>query len=451
MHFLESNDMTNITVNTEKHIGRIKAMHGVGQPPIVGVGTDMFHYLREAGIPFSRLHDVGGWFGGNLFVDIPNIFRDFDADENDPASYTFEFTDIIIKALVENNCMPYFRLGVTIENFHEIKAFRIYPPEDFGKWARICEHIIRHYNEGWANGFRYGIKYWEIWNEPDGHCIAAKNEMWKGTEEEYIDLYRITSKHLRNCFGDSIMIGGYAACGFYQVLTEQHVTGEAFGTTKPQTDWDVRINGFMEFFYKFIRVVTEEGLPLDFFSYHSYGSVEDNKKMQKFVEEYLKDHGLEDIEIHLNEWNTNPRREQKGSLAACSNALANMIAMQNMRMEVMCYYDARIGTSVYGGLFDPMSFKPLPAYYGFKAFGKLFALGTQAECLCDSETVYAIAATDTRSSAVLIANVGEDTEISLNFDGKAYVIDGEHLLDEMDMDTNSFILTRDSVIYIERQ
>ena len=37
-------------------------------------------YMTEAGIPYSRLHDVGGWMGGGLYVDIPNLFRDFDAE-----------------------------------------------------------------------------------------------------------------------------------------------------------------------------------------------------------------------------------------------------------------------------------------------------------------------------------------------------------------------------------
>ncbi len=62
-------------------------MHAVGQPPFFlgddGVGDDMFHYLTEANIPYSRLHDTYGVFAGNLFVDIPNIFRDFDADEKE--------------------------------------------------------------------------------------------------------------------------------------------------------------------------------------------------------------------------------------------------------------------------------------------------------------------------------------------------------------------------------
>ena len=113
--------MININVDFNKNIGKIKPVHGVGQPPITGVSTKYFNYLSEANIPYSRLHDVGGWFGKNMFVDIPNVFRDFDADENDPASYDFAFTDILIEGLIRHNCMPIYRLGVTIENFHNIK------------------------------------------------------------------------------------------------------------------------------------------------------------------------------------------------------------------------------------------------------------------------------------------------------------------------------------------
>ena len=79
--------MTHITYNYQKTVGKIKPMHGVGQPPLLGLQTKYFKYLTEANIPHSRLHDVGGSFGGNMFVDIPNIFRNFDADETDPASY----------------------------------------------------------------------------------------------------------------------------------------------------------------------------------------------------------------------------------------------------------------------------------------------------------------------------------------------------------------------------
>lgn len=209
----------NLQFYFEKKTGKIKPMHAVGQPPTdIGlneIDSSMLRYLKEANIPYSRMHDVGGTFGRNLFVDVPNLFRDFDADENDPESYDFIFTDKLFEALMEYGVEPYFRLGVTIENCHGIKAYRIFPPKDFAKWARICEHIVKHYNEGWANGYHFNIKYWEIWNEPDGDRIVENNDMWRGTAEQFYDLYAVTAKHLKEVFGDSIKIGGYGSRGLY--------------------------------------------------------------------------------------------------------------------------------------------------------------------------------------------------------------------------------------------
>ena len=107
--------MATIQIHTDKTVGKIKPMHAGGQPPLGGNGFNgFFHYLTEAGIPYSRLHDVGGAYARNNFVDIPNLFRNFDADENDPNNYDFTFTDFLIRSLVEAGVEPYFRLGITI-------------------------------------------------------------------------------------------------------------------------------------------------------------------------------------------------------------------------------------------------------------------------------------------------------------------------------------------------
>ena len=134
---------------------------------------------------------MAGAYGGGVFVDIPNIFRDFDADVNDPASYDFAHTDILIRELYNYGVEPVYRLGITIENSANIRAFHVFPPKDFQKWAEICEHIIMHYNEGWVNGFKYGITYWEIWNEPD--VVLNPNNIaqtWHGTREEFFEFYK---------------------------------------------------------------------------------------------------------------------------------------------------------------------------------------------------------------------------------------------------------------------
>ena len=182
--------MVNIKIDFSKKIKPMKPMHGLGQPPFSGIDDSMFHYLTEAGIPYSRLHDVGGAYGDNRFVDVPNIFRDFNADVNDPASYDFVFTDWLLAELVKADCEPYYRLGITIENNADMKAYRTAPPQDFQKWAEICEHIVAHYNEGWANGFHYNIRYWEIWNEPDGTVpgFPYRAELWNGTPEQFYEL-----------------------------------------------------------------------------------------------------------------------------------------------------------------------------------------------------------------------------------------------------------------------
>ena len=146
-----------ITLNTSRTIGKMKPMHGVGQGPFSGVDFHLFKHLKTAGIPYSRLHDVGGAYGLNRYVDIPNIFRNFDKDATDPANYDFTFTDLLVTALVENGVEPFFRLGVTIENYAKVKALNIYPPADNYKWAVICEHIIRHYTEGWLSGLKRAL------------------------------------------------------------------------------------------------------------------------------------------------------------------------------------------------------------------------------------------------------------------------------------------------------
>ena len=129
--------MATIKIDTSNTIGKIKPMNCTNIPPVSGLGKNIggqTHYLTEVGVSHTRLHDVGGVFGGGKYVDIPNIFRDFDADVDDPASYDFTFTDALFRVLAENNIEPYYRLGVTIENNAEIKSYRISPPSDFEKW-----------------------------------------------------------------------------------------------------------------------------------------------------------------------------------------------------------------------------------------------------------------------------------------------------------------------------
>ena len=53
-------DAVEIKVDFAKEVGRIKPMHAVGQPPLLGTRDyQLFRLLKEAGVPYSRLHDLG--------------------------------------------------------------------------------------------------------------------------------------------------------------------------------------------------------------------------------------------------------------------------------------------------------------------------------------------------------------------------------------------------------
>ena len=54
-----------------------------------------FEAYRAARIPFTRNHDSGNCavYGGPYSHDLSKIFRNFGADETDPASYDFGNTD----------------------------------------------------------------------------------------------------------------------------------------------------------------------------------------------------------------------------------------------------------------------------------------------------------------------------------------------------------------------
>lgn len=429
--------MANIKVDFDKTIGKIKPMHGVGQPPFVGIDFSMFSYLKDAGIPYSRLHDVGGAYGENRWVDVPNIFRNFDADPESPESYDFAFTDLMITALIENGVEPFFRLGVTIENQAKIKAYRIYPPKDYHKWAKICEMIIRHYTEGWANGFKYNINYWEIWNEPDNFEEIEENQMWKGTKEQFYELYGVASKHLKNCF-PHLKIGGYASCGFYMLSSSYVPTA----ISSPRYDY------FVRFFDGFLDYIQKNDCPLDFFSWHSYDRIENNVVYASYAKQRLTEAGYPHTETTCNEWNSNVNA--RGTYNHAARTMGMMCAFQNTPLDSAMFYDARVGIGVYGALFNPMTKKPYPTYYAFKSYNSLYVCQNQVQIENDETGIYALAAKKDTKGMIVVSNPSDqDVPLCLKMQGKikrcTVMADGHHL-EEIDLPD---ILSKESFLEIE--
>ena len=408
--------MKEIYFDFSKTEGRIKELHGVNNSPMALKST--VPTFTDAGIPYMRTHDSMGPFGGAHYVDISNVFPNFDADETASESYDFAFTDAYLSNVVKSGTKIFYRLGVTIENNWQIKAYNIHPPKDYNKWARICEHIIRHYNEGWADGFFYNIEYWEIWNEPENPA------MWTGTREQYYSLYSVTANHLKKCF-PNIKVGGYAGCGFY------YITGH--GTD----DFNKGLVTFFDGFLDYISAA-ETRAPLDFYSWHIYTS--DPHVVAKhadYVRKKLDEKGYSYTEHILNEWNrTAPSDtvfdDMKNEIGAsfCAEVLN---IMQQSSIEKAMYYDAYPARR-YCGLYHFPSYRPTKTYYSLYAFNRLYRLG---ECVgtkvFKDSGISACAATDGKKRAILLSNYSKSEEsIALNFEGQydTYLTDKDHTFEK---------------------
>ena len=89
-------------------IGKIKPMHSVNNGPASLRGSSNARYFTDAAIPFARTHDANfaPQYGAPHTVDIISIFPDFDADENDPASYDFHLTDEYMEKIMGSFVLP---------------------------------------------------------------------------------------------------------------------------------------------------------------------------------------------------------------------------------------------------------------------------------------------------------------------------------------------------------
>jgi len=379
-----------IKVNFNQTVGKMKPMHGTGGGPRQGgssLGVNVTSIFQEIGVPFCRLHDIEGAYAQNQYVDVHCIFPDFNADETDPESYNFKPTDKYLQGIIDAGSTVFYRLGETID--HYPKKLFVRPPKDTHKWARICEHIIRHYNYGWANGFKWNIQYWEIWNEPDNF------RMWTGDLDDFYKVYKVTATHLKKCFPE-LKIGGYSASGFYTETRPIEKCGEWFRTLVPWT------NNFFEKLSK-----EPERVPMDFFSWHCYANrPEEINLFANYVQELLKKYGYQDAESILTEYNTMDSLGKPVSTLPyyASDLGAGLITAQNSPMDGCIYYDMRIH-GMNGVFARDIYFKivRLHGFYAMKFFGDLYRLKNQTELNCEYQDVYALSASDGEKGGIMLA------------------------------------------------
>ena len=423
-----------VAVNFNVETGKIRPeLHSSGfGPQICLCGKDTIDEIKAMGYKASRTHDWALLNSNERVCDYFHIFPLMHLDAKDPKNYVFGPTDYLLKRTREEMGHDiFYRLGTSIEHSGPKVHFNSLIPEDFDKVAEIFAGTIRHYNRGWANGFNWGIKYWEIWNEPDGHnnmwCLpdgdsgqgatkAERDADYKARERKRRDLFVkffVTCvKRIKSEFPD-VKVGGPALCSMNK-----------------------------GYFAALLKACKEAGVAPDFISWHHY-----TNKVKTIMDaidagrKLCDDLGFPNCELVINEWHyfdhakygwgdlrsTNPENLAKawtgpashnGIDSSCFN-LTMLSKFQTSKLDQGYYYGCRnVGSWGYMDA-DKRKYKVYSGLTMFGGFIKEYPVICESSGT-DSLTVLAAKSADGARKGFLVTDYRNGgTEIVVKVDGVA--------------------------------
>ena len=379
-------------VDASKVTGEIRSFQGLNGPPsplMTGLPNLVQHYT-DLHVSQVRTHDFMGpteidshfdqtnpllaWLvpdesqragvvqAGNAAI----IFPDWSADPEKPGNYNFGPTDKVIAAIRGSGAEVYYRIGRSW-------GTSIEPPPDFDKFAGVVKHIAMHYNQGWANGFHYNIRYWEFWNEPEAL-------FWGGTPEQFYSLYEKTARALKSV-DPALKVGGDAIAFAYN--------GGPYR------------EGFIDY-------CAAHKVPLDFYSWHTYaiGSFDpyDAVRLSRNIREILDLRGFTKTESILSEWNLTPdfTEAEKARLQGEENAAFIGAALSYFQDAPLDHAQFYRGDAAWMGLFG-LAGNYFKTAYAFEAMGKMQ----------DTPQRLAVAGTDTFGFAALAGRSADGNTVQI--------------------------------------
>lgn len=278
---------------------------------------------QDAGITSVRTHDYHVSCDYETYSDFWNYDKtnesyslNTDFDPADARHYSWAATDSQIMDIISNGQRVYFRLGISWpENANYITP-PLKPPLDangttFANFAALCKHTVMHYNDAWANGLNQTIRYWEIWNEPDGI-------FWEGTPLQFFQLYKTVADSLK-ALDSELMVGGPGVA--------------------PKTSLQVNTT-YLDGFLSYLR---DHNGKMDFYSWHSYGiqNPYSLKQIADSIEASLDEYGFSGAESHVTEINDNLDGSLKQFTESAGGAAyyaSNIITAQKSPIDRLFWY-----------------------------------------------------------------------------------------------------------------
>lgn len=183
---------------------------------------------KECDFKYIRMH--------GLLTDDMGVYKE---DRNGNPQYNFQYIDVLYDYILSIGMKPFVELGfmpsALASGSQTIFWWKgnITPPKDHKKWEDLIRSLVLHFTE------RYGVDevktwYFEVWNEPN-----LKDAFWSGTQEDYFTLYKFSVQAIKSV-NKEYRVGGPATAGAAWVP-------------------------------EMINFCTNNAIPLDFISTHTYG------------------------------------------------------------------------------------------------------------------------------------------------------------------------------------
>jgi hypothetical protein len=153
----------------------------------------------------SRTYELAGRLG----VKWARLQTGWARTERTAGEYDFRWLDQVVDSLLAAGVQPWFSLGYgnrlyTPEAAHESAVGYIpITPQAREAWARYVSRAAAHFSKR--------VKYWEVWNEPNGKGFWRPNAP---DPAGYADLVKLTAPEIRKAIPDACVIGcGLAGLG----------------------------------------------------------------------------------------------------------------------------------------------------------------------------------------------------------------------------------------------
>lgn len=210
------------------------------------------------------------------------------------------------------------------------------PPNDLKFWEELVYRVVKYVNRD----RKLGVKYWELWNEPN------LNVFWTGNREQFLELYEVTERAVIRADA-SVKFGG---AGFYSF----------------PDDW---IRPMME-------QAKSKKLRMDFVSWHVYKDARaDMEKQVGRARAMLRELGLKS-ELIVDEWNLdarlNPGNDDHNGAVCIADMICRMTAVSIDRAPFFEIKDGPNENRYWGrwGLFTH-DHRPKASYYTFLGFAHM--------------------------------------------------------------------------------